>query len=96
MKIKSEIDDGNLKHTEDSTALKNAILGPQPAETEPSTIATEGIPTVHSTKTEPIGSGLYNFFNLTFKKILLIFLTPFNELMLYTKIIVNYSSTLHS
>ncbi|CAB3239125.1 unnamed protein product [Arctia plantaginis] len=56
IKIKSEIDDGNLKHTEDSTALKNAILGPQSAESEPSTIATEGIPTVHSTKTEPIGS----------------------------------------
>ncbi|XP_075971400.1 uncharacterized protein LOC142973507 isoform X2 [Anticarsia gemmatalis] len=57
VKIKTEIDDGHLKHTEDSTALKNAILGPQPAEAEqPPTVATESIPTVHSTKTETISS----------------------------------------
>ncbi|KAF9417774.1 hypothetical protein HW555_005188, partial [Spodoptera exigua] len=55
LKIKTELDDGQLKHTEDSTALKNAILGPQPAEAEqPPTVATESIPTVHSTKTETI------------------------------------------
>jgi hypothetical protein len=58
IKVKTENDDGNLKHTEDSTALKNAILGPQPAESEqPPTVATEGIPTVHSTKTENVSSG---------------------------------------
>lgn len=58
IKIKTEAEDGHLKHTEDSTALKNAILGPQPAEAEqPPTIATESIPTVHSTKTETISSG---------------------------------------
>ncbi|XP_072939829.1 uncharacterized protein [Epargyreus clarus] len=58
-KIKTEVmDDGQLKHTEDSTALKNAILGPQPSDTEPPpTIATESIPTVHSTKTETSETG---------------------------------------
>lgn len=55
MKVKTELDDGNLKHTEDSTALKNAILGPQPAENEQPT--PDAIPTVLSTKTEPAGSG---------------------------------------
>ncbi|XP_059056838.1 histone-lysine N-methyltransferase 2C-like [Achroia grisella] len=29
VKVKTELEDGGLKHTEDSTALKNAILGPQ-------------------------------------------------------------------
>lgn len=58
VKIKTELDDGQLKHTEDSTALKNAILGPQSAEPEPPpTVATESIPTVHSTKTDAINSG---------------------------------------
>lgn len=58
VKVKTELDDGQLKHTEDSTALKNAILGPQSAEPEPPpTVATESIPTVHSTKTEAINSG---------------------------------------
>lgn len=54
-KIKTEPEDGALKHTEDSTALKNAILGPQPPEEQP--VATDAIPTVHSTKTEAISSG---------------------------------------
>ncbi|CAG9559873.1 unnamed protein product [Danaus chrysippus] len=31
VKIKTECDESQLKHTEDSTALKNAILGPQPS-----------------------------------------------------------------
>lgn len=56
IKIKTEVSEEPLKHTEDSTALKNAILGPQPAEETP-TVATESIPTVHSTKTETISSG---------------------------------------
>ncbi|XP_013138902.1 PREDICTED: histone-lysine N-methyltransferase 2D-like [Papilio polytes] len=57
-KIKLEHpEDGQLKHTEDSTALKNAILGPQPSEAEqPPPPATENIPTVHSTKTETVSS----------------------------------------
>jgi hypothetical protein len=54
-KIKTEVTE-DLKHTEDSTALKNAILGPQPAESETPAPA-ESIPTVHSTKTETISSG---------------------------------------
>lgn len=50
-------DDGNLKPTEDSIALRNAILGPpQSMETEP-IATTDSIPTVHSTKSEPISSG---------------------------------------
>ncbi|KAL0832574.1 hypothetical protein ABMA28_000774 [Loxostege sticticalis] len=53
VKIKTETDDGNLKHTEDSTALKNAILGPQPEETP---APAEAIPAVHTTKTEPVSS----------------------------------------
>ncbi|KAI8424060.1 hypothetical protein MSG28_002687 [Choristoneura fumiferana] len=53
-KIKTEPEDGVLKHTEDSTALKNAILGPQPPEEQPA--AADAIPTVHSTKTEAISS----------------------------------------
>ncbi|XP_063376990.1 histone-lysine N-methyltransferase 2C-like [Cydia fagiglandana] len=53
-KIKTEATEDGVKHTEDSTALKNAILGPQPAESEPS-VPSE-IPTVHSTKTETISS----------------------------------------
>lgn len=57
-RLKTEVgDDGNLKPTEDSTALKNAILGPpQSMETEPIT-TTDTIPTVHSTKSDPISSG---------------------------------------
>ncbi|CAK1598526.1 unnamed protein product [Parnassius mnemosyne] len=57
-KIKLENpEDGHLKHTEDSTALKNAILGPQTNESEqPSTATPENIPTVHSTKTETVSS----------------------------------------
>ncbi|XP_068631112.1 histone-lysine N-methyltransferase 2C-like isoform X2 [Battus philenor] len=57
-KIKLENpEDGHLKHTEDSTALKNAILGPQPSETEqPPTVTPENIPTVHSTKAETVSS----------------------------------------
>ncbi|CAG4991481.1 unnamed protein product [Parnassius apollo] len=58
VKIKLENpEDGHLKHTEDSTALKNAILGPQTNESEQSSTATpENIPTVHSTKTETVSS----------------------------------------
>ncbi|XP_026321911.1 uncharacterized protein LOC113231673 isoform X2 [Hyposmocoma kahamanoa] len=51
-KIKTESEDGQLKHTEDSTALKNAILGPQPEEQA----ASDNMPNVHSTKTETISS----------------------------------------
>ncbi|XP_063824510.1 histone-lysine N-methyltransferase 2C-like [Ostrinia nubilalis] len=53
VKIKTETEDGNLKHTEDSTALKNAILGPQPEEAP---APPEAIPAVHTTKTEPVSS----------------------------------------
>lgn len=62
--VKTEIgaDDDHLIHTEDSTALKNAILGP-PQQIEPDPPNTESIPTVHSTKTEPntMGMILYLF-----------------------------------
>lgn len=69
IKIKTETDDNQLKHTEDSTALKNAILGPQPAEPEtPATVATESIPTVHGNKTDTASSGKYNnYFSHVFR-----------------------------
>ncbi|GBP54294.1 hypothetical protein EVAR_32641_1 [Eumeta japonica] len=59
MRIKTETgqEEVQLKHTEDSTALKNAILGPAQGESSfENTSQSESIPTVHSTKTEPIGS----------------------------------------
>ncbi|CAG9132016.1 unnamed protein product [Plutella xylostella] len=57
-RIKTECtEEGQLKHTEDSTALKNAILGPQANEPVVKTpVNTDSIPTVHSTKTEPISN----------------------------------------
>lgn len=60
MKVKTEMEECQLKHTEDSTALKNAILGPQSSEGEqPPTVATESISASQSTKAETIGSGKY-------------------------------------
>ena len=57
-KIKTEVlEEGQLKHTEDSTALKNAILGPQPSEPEgpPETPS-------HPPKTENISNGEYFYY----------------------------------
>lgn len=57
VKIKTESDDGQVKQTEDSTALKNALLGPQTNEGESTVGAAESGSATHSTKTENLSSG---------------------------------------